>query len=165
MGVEAPEVATLPTPTNGVPEIAPASVSAARMLDFLRQYARNVLNSRLMDERRSLPPALVSDFADVGLLGLQIPKRFLGQELSNVDMTRAFTQLGAIDANLAVLCVVHNTLGIPPIALFANEEVKRDVLPRLARGQALTTSAISEPGVGSHVRGLTTYATRHEDGS
>ena len=165
MGVEAPEVATLPTPTNGVPEIAPASVSAARMLDFLRQYARNFLNSRLMDERRSLPPALVSDFADVGLLGLQIPKRYLGQELSNVDMTRVFTQLGAIDANLAVLCVVHNTLGIPPIALFANEEIKRDVLPRLARGQALTTSAISEPGVGSHVRGLTTYATRHEDGS
>jgi alkylation response protein AidB-like acyl-CoA dehydrogenase len=166
MGLAAPEQGvTLQTATHGVPEIAAASGSAARMLDFLRQYSRNFLNSRLMDERRSLPPALVSDFADAGLLGLQIPTKYQGQELSNVDMTRVFTQLGAIDANLAVLCVVHNTLGTPPIALFANEELKRYVLPRLARGQALATSAISEPGIGSHVRGIATYATRHDDGS
>jgi alkylation response protein AidB-like acyl-CoA dehydrogenase len=135
------------------------------MLDFLREYARNYLNSRLMDERRSLPPAMMSDFAEVGLLGLQIPRQYGGQGLSHVDMNRVFTQLGAIDANLAVFCAVHNTLGTPPIVLSATEEVKGYVLPRLAGGQALTTSAVSEPGVGSHVRGITTNATRNADGS
>jgi alkylation response protein AidB-like acyl-CoA dehydrogenase len=80
-------------------------------------------------------------------------------------VNRVFTQLGAIDANLAVFCAVHNTLGIPPIALSATEEVKAHVLPRLAAGQALTTSAISEPGIGSHVRGMTTSAVRNADGS
>lgn len=143
----------------------PEPPSTTRMLEFLREYAQNFLNSRLMDERRSLPPALISDFAEVGLLGLQIPREHGGQDLSHVDMNRVFTQLGAIDANLAVFCAVHNTLGTAPILLSATEEVKSSVLPRLATGQALTTSAISEPGIGSHVRGMTTSATRNPDGS
>ena len=143
----------------------PKTSSATGMLHFLREYARNFLNSRLLDERRSLPPAMVSDFAEAGLLGLQIPRQHGGQDVSHIDMNRVFTQLGAIDANLAVFCAVHNTLGIAPILLSATEEVKDHVLPRLAKGQALTTSAISEPGIGSHVRGMTTTATRNPDGS
>jgi alkylation response protein AidB-like acyl-CoA dehydrogenase len=142
-----------------------ATSATARILAFLREYAQNFLNSRLMDERRSLPPAMVSDFAEVGLLGLQVPRQYGGQELSHVDTNRVFTQLGAIDANLAVFCAVHNTLGIAPILLSANEQVKRYVLPRLVTGQALTTSAISEPGIGSHLRGMTTSATAGADGS
>ncbi|WP_084144245.1 acyl-CoA dehydrogenase family protein [Amycolatopsis taiwanensis] len=166
MGAEAAgQVLAPPKATNGVPELAPASDSAARMLRFLRQYAREFLNTRLMDERRALPPALVSDFAEAGLFGMVVPKQYQGQELSSVDMTRVFIQLGAIDANLAILCAVHNTLGTLPIALFANDEVKRNVVPRAARGQILTTSAISEAGIGTHVRGLTTHATKHADGS
>ncbi|MEV4349060.1 acyl-CoA dehydrogenase family protein [Actinoplanes sp. NPDC049596] len=135
------------------------------MLLFLRAYAQNFLNSRVMDERRSLPPAMIADFAEAGLLGLQIPRALGGQDLSHTDMNKVFTQLGAIDANLAIFCAVHNTLGAAPIALSATDEVKRHVLPRLASGQALTTSAISEPGIGSHVRGMTTGATRNPDGS
>ncbi|WP_306208115.1 acyl-CoA dehydrogenase family protein [Actinoplanes sp. RD1] len=143
----------------------PEPSSATRMLQFLRSYAQDFLNSRLMDERRSLPPALMSEFADAGLLGMQIPREFGGQELSHTDMNRVFTQLGAIDANLAVFCAVHNTLGAAPILLAATEEVKSAVLPRLATGRALTTSAVSEPGIGSHVRGMTTSAIRHADSS
>ena len=143
----------------------PDPSSTTRMLKFLREYAQNFLNSRLLDERRSLPPAMIADFAEVGLLGLQIPREHGGHDLSQVDVNRVFTQLGAIDANLAVFCAVHNTLGIAPILLSGTEAVKRHVLPRLATGQALTTSAISEPGIGSHVRGMTTDATRNPDGS
>ncbi|MEV6343785.1 acyl-CoA dehydrogenase family protein [Actinoplanes sp. NPDC051851] len=153
--------AVLPAVTDDHPEASPTT----RMLGFLRDYARNFLNSRLLDERRSLPPAMVSDFADVGLLGLQIPRKYGGQEISHADLNRVFTQLGAIDANLAVLCVVHNTLGTPPVRLAASEEVKDHVLPRLASGRALITSAISEPGIGSHVRGMTTDGVRNADGS
>ncbi|MEU4623558.1 acyl-CoA dehydrogenase family protein [Actinoplanes sp. NPDC023801] len=143
----------------------PGASSTARMLTFLREYAQNFLNSRLVDERRSVPPAMVSDFAEAGLLGLQVPRRYGGQALSHTDAKQVYTQLGAIDANLAIFCVVHNTLGVPPIVRSATEEVKREVLPRLAAGRALTTSAISEPGIGSHIRGMATSATVEADGS
>jgi alkylation response protein AidB-like acyl-CoA dehydrogenase len=148
-----------------VTEGRPKASSTARMLTFLREYAQNFLNSRLVDERRSLPAAMVSDFADVGLLGLQVPREYGGQALSQTDMNRVFTQLGAIDANLAVFCAVHNTLGLAPIVLAAPEDVKRQVLPRLVTGRALTTSAISEPGIGSHLRGMNTSATTEANGS
>ena len=147
--------------TNDWPTTSPTT----GMLKFLREYAQNFLNSRLVDERRSLPPALIADFAEAGLLGLQVPRQHSGQDLSHADMNRVFTQLGAIDANLAVFCAVHNTLGIAPILRSATEQVKGYVLPRLATGQALTTSAISEPGIGSHVRGMATRAARNRDGS
>jgi alkylation response protein AidB-like acyl-CoA dehydrogenase len=143
----------------------PKSSSVTTMLSFLREYAQNFLNSRLLDERRSLPPAMVSDFAEAGLLSLQVPRELGGQGLSHADVNRVFTQLGAIDANLAVFCGVHNTLGIAPILLSATGDIKGRVLPRLATGQALSTSAISEPGIGSHLRGMTTRATKNRDGS
>jgi alkylation response protein AidB-like acyl-CoA dehydrogenase len=147
--------------TEGRPKTSPT----AQILTFLREYAQNFLNSRLVDERRSLPPAVVSDFADAGLLGLQVPRRYGGQALSHTDMNRVFTQLGAIDANLGVFCGVHNTLGLAPIMHSASEQVKREVLPRLVTGRALTTSAISEPGIGSHLRAMSTSASVHPDGS
>jgi alkylation response protein AidB-like acyl-CoA dehydrogenase len=153
------------TSLDGTSLAAASGASATkRIIDFIRRYTSNVLNSRLMDERRSLPPSLVSDFADAGILGLQVPRQYKGQALSHVDTARIFIQLGAIDANLCVLAVVHNTLGIPPIQQFATEDVRRDVLPRLAQGHSLVTSAISEPGAGSHVRAITTRATKLADG-
>lgn len=152
-------------PSTTEASLPQTSATTARMLSVLREYSQSFLNSRLMDERRSLPPAVVSDFAEAGLLGLRIPRQYGGQELPHVETIRVYTQLGAIDANLAVFAAVHNTLGVPPIMLSATEEVKSYVLPRLARGQALTTSAISEPGIGSHVRGMTTTAIRNRDGS
>ena len=73
-------------------------------------------------------------------------------------------QAAAIDPNLAVLLVVHNSLGIPPIRDFADEETKQRVLPVLATGRGLTTVATSEPGMGSNVvRGMTATAVRQAD--
>ncbi|WP_137815886.1 acyl-CoA dehydrogenase family protein [Gandjariella thermophila] len=155
---------TLPANDSALVEGA-VSEKAARMLKFLRWYARERINSRLMDERRSLPLALVSDFAAAGLLGLQVPERYQGQELSHVDTVRVITQLGAIDVNPCILTVVHNTLGIPPVRHFASESIKEEVLPLLAQGKSLITSAISEPGMGSHLRALATRATKNPDGS
>lgn len=146
---------------NGAPHLGAVS----DMLEFLRRYSRERLDSRRMDERRSFSTSLVPDFAAAGLFGLQIPKAFQGQELSHSDALRVMTQLGAIDANLMVLMAVHNTLGVPPVQHFAREHVKAAVLPELAQGKRLITSAISEPGMGSHVRAITSRAAKEPDGS
>ena len=135
------------------------------VLSFLRWYARERIDSRRMDERRSLPTSLIPDFAAAGLLGLQVPEQHQGLELSHRDTVRVMTQLGAIDANLLILTAVHNTLGTPPVAQFAPERVRKEVLPLVAQGRSLITSAISEPGIGSHVRGMSAQATRRSDGS
>ncbi|MEY9889828.1 alkylation response protein AidB-like acyl-CoA dehydrogenase [Catenulispora sp. MAP12-49] len=141
-------------------------MTADGMIEFLRQYSDSRLDSWLMDERRSLPPSLVSHFGAEGLLGLRVDRKYGGQELSYTDTFRVIRQAAAIDPNLAVLLVVHNSLGIPPIRDFADEETKQRVLPVLATGRGLTTVATSEPGMGSNVvRGMTATAVRQADRS
>ncbi|WP_397531412.1 acyl-CoA dehydrogenase family protein [Saccharopolyspora sp. 5N102] len=146
-------------------ETAMPSGKAVEILEFLRWYARERLDSRRMDERRSVDLGVVPEFADVGLLGLQVPRRYQGQELSYRDTFRIMEQLAAIDCNLFVMTAVQNAVGIPPIMQHASDRVKADVLPLLAQGKSLTTSAASEPGMGSDLRGMTTCATRNRDGS
>jgi alkylation response protein AidB-like acyl-CoA dehydrogenase len=139
-------------------------MTADGMIDFLRQYADNRLDSWLMDERRALPPSLVPQFGAEGLFGLRVERRYGGQELSYTDAFRVIRQAAAIDPNIAVLLGVHNSLGIPPIRDFADEETKQRVLPVLATGRGLTTVATSEPGMGTNVvRGMSTTAVRQAD--
>ncbi|WP_170121550.1 acyl-CoA dehydrogenase family protein [Saccharopolyspora spinosa] len=150
---------------NPTVENAMLSSKAVEILEFLRWYARERLDSRRMDERRSIDLGVVPDFASAGLLGLQVPRQYQGLELNYRDTFRIMEQLGAIDCNLFVMTAVQNAVGIPPIMHHASEQVKADVLPLLAQGKSLTTSAASEPGMGSNLRGMTTYATRNWDGS
>lgn len=118
-----------------------------------------------MDNRRSADPCLVPDFASHGLWGLRVPAQYGGLELNYRDTFRIIEQLAAIDCNLFVMTAVHNMVGIPPIMDHASEDVKAQVLPLLAQGRSLTTSAASEPGMGSDLRGMTTSAVKQPDGS
>jgi alkylation response protein AidB-like acyl-CoA dehydrogenase len=139
-------------------------MTADGMIEFLRQYAESRLDSWLMDERRSLPPSLVSHFGAEGLLGLRVERKYGGRDLSYTDTFRVIRQAAAIDPNVAVLLAVHNSLGIPPVRDFADEETKQRVLPILATGRGLVTVATSEPGMGSNVvRGMTATAVRQAD--
>lgn len=141
-------------------------MTADGMIAFLRQYADNRLDSWLMDERRSLPLSLISHLGAEGLFGLRVDRRYGGRELSHTDTFRVIRQAAAIDPNLAVLLAVHNSLGIPPVRDYADEETKQRVLPTLATGRGLVTVATSEPGMGSNlVRGMATTAIRQADRS
>ena len=48
-------------------------VGADDLIAWLRDYAGNYVNSRLIDERRCIPPHIVLAFGTRGLLGLQVP--------------------------------------------------------------------------------------------
>jgi acyl-CoA dehydrogenase len=55
------------------------------------------------------------------------------------------------------------TIGLPPIARAAREEIKARVLPRVLSGSKISALAITEPGGGSDVAGLRTRARRDGD--
>lgn len=140
------------------------SAEAQRILGRLRWYAENRINSRLIDERRTVTPANVLAAGREGLLGLQIEKRYGGQGLSHHDTYRVMAQVAAVDPNLALLVSVHNAVGVPPVRQFAHRKHKKEVLTQLASGRSLATIAASEPGAGSHVRSISTTATQLPSG-
>ncbi len=149
-----------PLPTDGTVK----SENAKRILGFLADYAEWGINSRLIDERRTIPPQIILDFAEAGVFGLQIEKAYGGQELSYSEFFRVMEILSAIDSNVALLVGVHNSIGIPPIRFFSRPEVREEVLPQLASGRSLAGIASSEPGAGSNLRGIKAEARKQPSG-
>ena len=146
-------------PLVKVPPIAVTTAGSGALIDWLRDYARHYLNSRLMDERRSISPPVILDFGNRGLLGLQVPGTYGGLGLGYVDTMQVITQLGAIDQTLTMMAIVHNTLGIGPILHHAPAALKEQLLPSLASGRELAAFAITEPGAGSNPQAIAATAT------
>ena len=131
---------------------------AGELIGWLRDYADDRVNSRLMDERRLIAPHVILDFGNHGVLGLQAPSEYGGQNLGYVDALKVLEQVGAIDETLAMMTIVHNWLGIWPIQHHAAPALRAEWLPRLATGRELAAFAITEPAAGSHPQDIVTRA-------
>lgn len=55
-------------------------------------------------------------------------------------------------------------IGLPPIMNFGSEELRNRIVPEVLSGKKFISLAISEAFAGSDVQGLTTKATKTEDG-
>jgi alkylation response protein AidB-like acyl-CoA dehydrogenase len=137
----------------------------ADIVAFLRDYARERINSRLFDARRCIPPYVVLDFGRYGLLGLGVPTEWGGQGLTWTDRVQVVEQLGAIDLTLMSFVGIHNELGIGPILNFGQQSLKDQVLPLLATGSVLAGLAITEEGAGANPRGIKATAELQPSGS
>ena len=143
------------------PTMAAADVSRSRadeIIDWLRHYAEERIDSRLFDERRCVPPYVILDFGNRGILGMQIPENFGGLALRNADFLRVLEQLAAIDLSLASLVFIHNANGIRPIVGYATPAMREELLPLLAKGRELSAFALTEPVAGSNLPGIATVA-------
>jgi alkylation response protein AidB-like acyl-CoA dehydrogenase/acyl carrier protein len=126
----------------------------SELTGWLRNYAEERINSRLMDERRSIAPHVVLDMGNHGVLGLQAPERYGGLALDNRQFALVLEQLAAIDLTLGSFVAVNNCLGIRPILRYATVKRREELLPVLATGRQLAAFAMTEPEAGSNVRGI-----------
>jgi acyl-CoA synthetase (AMP-forming)/AMP-acid ligase II/alkylation response protein AidB-like acyl-CoA dehydrogenase len=146
---------------RAVDQPADAAVSRERandLIGWLRTYSAGRINSRLMDERRCIPPYIILDFGNRGVMGMQVPEAYGGLGLRYVDNLRVLEQLAAIDLTLASVVFLNGTNGIRPIQGYATPALREELLPRLASGRELASFALSEPVAGSNVGGIATEA-------
>lgn len=136
-----------------------------RLIRGLREMKGTLIDSAKFDEEETIPEDVIRAFAELGMLGLTIPKKYGGLELSSAAYARVFETLSGIDASLAVLVGVHCGLGSKAIVLHGNDEQKERYLPPLARGDFLAAYALTEPDVGSDAQNIKTTATQSKDGS
>ncbi len=142
--------------TNGAAAPQISSQRADAMIDWLRSYANERLNSQLIDQRRCIPPYVVLDFGNRGILGMQVEEKYGGTALGNRDAMRVVEQLAAIDLTLATFVVNNEFLGIRPIQRYATQAVRDQLLPILANGRELAAFALTEPSAGSNPQALCT---------
>ena len=117
-----------------------------------------IIDPAKFDEDETVSEEVIAEFAEVGLLGLTIPKQYGGLELSATAYARVFERISAVDPSLAVLVGVHCGLGSKAIVLYGNDEQKARYLPMLARGETLAAYALTEPETGSDAQNIKTTA-------
>jgi acyl-CoA synthetase (AMP-forming)/AMP-acid ligase II/alkylation response protein AidB-like acyl-CoA dehydrogenase/acyl carrier protein len=142
-----------------------ASGIAEELVAWLRDYAGRRINSRLMDERRSIPPHVVLDLGNRGLLGMQVPVEHGGLALPYRGVMRVVEQLAAVDLSLAIFVGNNNFLGIRPIERFGSPALKQAHLRDLATGRELAAFALTETAAGSNPRAIQSRATSDGAGS
>lgn len=151
-----------PPPLDAVDPEEGATVR--RLLAALDDRLGGLIDSVKFDETETIGDDVIAALGAHGFLGMTIPKRFGGLELSPTAYSRVFEAVGATDSSLGVFIGVHCGLGSKAIVLYGTEAQKQRWLPRLATGEILAAYALTEPGVGSDAQHIRTTATRSDDG-
>jgi len=132
--------------------------------ELLRQCTIRFVKSQIMprerkwDENKLYPLENMRKFAELGLLGLRIPKQYGGSGRDLLDAVIVLEQIAKADASTAVN--LHVQLNATPlyITLYGSEKVKRKFLPGLVSGKVLFSMAQTEPEAGSNLTELRTLA-------
>jgi acyl-CoA dehydrogenase len=146
--------------------IAPFTQEHEELRQTLRSFVERELRPYAAEWERAeeFPREVFTRMGELGFLGLKYPEEYGGQGGDYVhdavfaeEMARSGS--GGVSAGIGA----HVGIATPPIFKFGTEEQKQRWLVPAIRGEKVAALAITEPGAGSDVAGLKTYA-RREDG-
>jgi short-chain 2-methylacyl-CoA dehydrogenase len=130
--------------------------------DFAQQRVAPVAEE--LDREGRFPYDLVTELADLGLMGMTIPEEYGGAGTDTLSYAIAVEELTRIDSSVAITVAAHHSLGTLPIYYFGSEEQKQQWLPDLAAGKKLAAFGLTEPDAGSDA-GATRTRAELRDGS
>ena len=125
----------------------------------VRKFAAERLapHVRAMDESGVFRKDLIAEFFAMGLMAVDVPEEYGGQDGSFFQTILAIEELAKVDPSASVIVDVQNTLFNNALLRWANAEQLRRWLPRAA-SDWVASYALSEAGSGSDAFALTTRA-------
>ncbi len=125
-----------------------------------RDFAQQVIAPRAeeMDRTGAFPYEIVTQMAELGLMGLPFPEEYGGAGADTVSYALAVEEISRADASTGITMAAHISLGSSPFYLFGSEEQKQEYLVPLARGERLWGFGLTEPGAGSDAGATSTRA-------
>ncbi|MDJ0866187.1 MAG: acyl-CoA dehydrogenase family protein [Myxococcota bacterium] len=143
----------------------PEHLSALR--DTLRRFVAAEMppeRVREWDREHRFPPELFRKLADLGVCGLTVDEVYggAGRDLvAAVVVIEELCQRGSFAAGPFIHCAFYGGVNVSENG---SEAQKRELLPRLARGELLFAYGLSEPDVGGDLASVRTRARRSSDG-
>ncbi|ATA57540.1 MULTISPECIES: acyl-CoA dehydrogenase family protein [Variovorax] len=137
------------------------------MQNTLRRFIDEEINPHVDEwEEAEIFPAheVFKKLGNLGLLGLNKPEAFGGAGL-DYSFAMAFAEgLGHISCGGVPMAIgVQTDMCTPALARFGSDELRREFLVPAIAGDTVGCIGVSEPGAGSDVAGLKTYAKKDGD--
>jgi acyl-CoA dehydrogenase len=128
-----------------------------------RDFARSEVQPKAeeLDHTAEFPLDIMEKARKVGLLNLNIPEAYGGMGATVFEECLVIEEIGWACSGVATAMSINNLAAVP-IKLGGSEEQKKEWLGRMTGGQ-LGSYAVTEPGAGSDVAGIATFAERKGD--
>jgi alkylation response protein AidB-like acyl-CoA dehydrogenase len=98
-----------------------------------------------------------------GLLGMEVPEEYGGGGVHDFRYNAVVVEENVRARASGVGFGLHNDVVAPYLLKLTTEEQKQRWLPKFCTGETITAIAMSEPGAGSDLQGITTTAVRDGD--
>jgi alkylation response protein AidB-like acyl-CoA dehydrogenase len=154
------------------------SDALARMADFdlgpeqrlvrraVREFAEKELLPHVEEHERAgrYPLELIRKLVPLGYFAPLVPERWGGSFMDAMTYGVICEELARVDWVVASVVSVTNSLVVKSILRFGSDAQKERWLPRIARGEILSSACLTEPGGGTDLGNLRSTATRVDGG-
>lgn len=101
---------------------------------------------------------LLKQLGDLGLLGLTVPESYGGSGMDATASVMVHEELSYSDPAFCLSYLAHSVLLVHNLSINGSKDQKQEWLPRACKGDIIGGMAMSEPGAGTDVLGMSTKA-------
>ncbi|SDH88478.1 butyryl-CoA dehydrogenase [Alteribacillus persepolensis] len=130
--------------------------------NIVRDFAQHRVQPEVprMEKEDRFPKELVEEMANLGLMGIPIPKELGGVGLDFTSYVMVIHEISKVSPALGVILSVHTSVGTNPIVHFGTNQQRQKYVTKLASGVYLGAFSLTEPGAGSDASALKTTAVK-----
>jgi glutaryl-CoA dehydrogenase len=136
----------------------------------IRDHVRDWVEERYLPlveeayEKAYFPTDVISEVAEMGLLGASLPEKYGCAGVSATAYGLAMQELERGDSGLRSFASVQGSLVMYPIYAYGTEEQRVRYLPKLAKGELIGCFGLTEPDHGSDPGSMITRAKKVSGG-
>jgi alkylation response protein AidB-like acyl-CoA dehydrogenase len=121
--------------------------------EFLKDKAEE------FDRNEEFPRELWKKACELGFIGIHFPEEFGGGGLGCLENIIVAEELCRADSTIGSALILSD-FSCELLMMFGSEEQKKEVLPKVAKGEAITAGCYTEPEAGSDLTAIRTKAVR-----
>lgn len=130
-----------------------------------RDFAQQYIKPHVMewDESQEFPVQIFKELGKLGMMGVLVPEEYGGAGLGYFEYSAVIQEISKVCGSIGLSLAAHNSLCTGHILAFANEEQKKQYLPKLATAEYIGAWGLTEPQTGSDAGNMKCIAEKDGD--